>query len=186
MKTILTAALFAFLQASASAQVQQALYSVSNALDAKQSRRELWSKEIIKGGISELTKEPFDKKGSAFEKRFVTYWFTEVYQAGQTTYFKEVLTHDPGEMGNGQTGYGYIEERDIKTDRVVNSFPVFYAIAGMNTWMRATFKTYLPDGIEEVVTRDFNRNLYHFPFEENRIVSHRGVVVSHLIYKKEK
>ena len=188
MKTILAAIVLAFLHLNLWAEPRQAIYSVTNVLDTNKNRLEIWSYHIPKDIKidHELTKEPFNTRGTPFEKQVQGDWFKEIHQAGQPTYFKERLTEDPARMRNGRRSYGYIEERDNKTDEVVNSFPVFYDIAGMNIWRRATFKIYLPGGIEEVVTRDFHRGLYHFPFLETRIVSQHGIVVSHLIYKYEK
>lgn len=188
MKTILAATLFAFLHISALAQIDQGVYSVTNVLDEKKSRLELWKLNIPMDVEVEyeLTKEPLDKRSTPFEKHVQREYFKEIHQAGQPTYLKERLTEDPDEMRNGRRSYGYIEERDVKTHDVVNSFPVFYEVAGIADYKRATFKIYLPDGIEEVVTRDFLRGFYYLPFQERRVVSQRGVVVSHLIYRYER
>lgn len=185
MKTILAAILFAFLQTTAVAQV---VYSVTDVLDEKKSRLELWILNVPEDEEidHELIKEPFNKESTPFEKQVQRAWFKEIHQAGQPTYFRERLTRHPANMRNGQTSYGYIEERDVTTHRVINSFPVFYAAAGMNLWKRVTFKIYLSNGVEEVVIKDFYKSLYHFPFLESRIVSQYGVVQSHLIYKQEK
>lgn len=184
MKTILTGILFAFLQAGALA---QAVYSVTDVLDTKQSRLELWSLSIPQDEeVSyELTKEPFNKKSVSLEKQVQKDWFKEIHQTGKPTYFRERLTKHPVIMRNGQTSYGYIEERDLTTGRLVNSFPVFYTVAGIGVWRRVTFKIYLPDGVEETVITDFDRNLYPLPFLESRVITQHGVIQSHLIYKRE-
>lgn len=188
MKTILTAAVFVFLHISVLAQVNQSVFSVTNVLDEKKSRLELWtlSQPLNIEVEYELTKEPFDKRGPPFEKQVQRDWFKEIYQAGQTTYFRERLTRDPEEMQTGQRSYGYIEERDVTTHKVVKSFPVFYEVAGIIDYKRATFKIYLSEGVEEVITRDFLQGYYFLPFQERRVVSQRGIVQSHLIYRYER
>ncbi len=188
MKTILAVTLFAFLHVSALAQVDQAVYKVTNVLDEKKSRLEIWTvtQPEDENVAYELTKEPFAKKaGAYFEKHTQRDWFKEIRQAGQPTYLRERLTKDPETMRNGQRSYGYVEERNIKTDEVVASFPIFYESVGMGDWKRVTFKAYLPDGIEEVVVRDFMQNFYYLPFQERRVVSQRGIIQSHLIYRYE-
>jgi hypothetical protein len=188
MKTTLAAVLFAFLQVSALAQMDQAVYSVTNVLDEKKSRLELWSLNVPEDKEIgyELTKEPFNKKSALSEKHVQKFWFKEIYPAGQTTYFRERLTRHPVTMRSGQRSYGYIEERNVKTHQVVKSFPIFYEVVGMGDWKRATFKIYLSEGFEEVITRDFLQDFYYLPLQERRVVSQRGIVQSHLLYKYER
>lgn len=183
MKTILAAILFAFLHTAA---ISQVIYTVTDALDAKRNRQEVWMAQRAedKESLYEVVKEDAAKK-ELFEKHIQKKWFREIHQAGQLTYFRERLTLHPTQMENGERSYGYIEERNVKTDQVVNSFPVFYSLATLNALQRVIFKIYLPDGIEEVVTRDFYSRTYSFPFYESRVVSQYGVVQSHLIYKRE-
>jgi hypothetical protein len=189
MKVLTALFLLMCIYGNASAQVLHARYNVTDMLDKKYDRIESWTiRPVAENGkvIFALIKNTPDKN-RVQEMEITRRWSVEVHLAGQSTYLKKVLSSYPREMSAGEGSFGYIEERAVVGDEVLQSWPLFCRIEGIVGGLRAVYTTYLPDGRKLETIHDYaDSETYYFPFRESHILKYGDEIQSHVIYAREK
>lgn len=176
--------------------VEAVTYYVTDRLDSKRSRVELWTYRLVPDtaedpwgekrmyGAHEIRKEIFGKQGDGVTETHKL-WHSEIRTEKKPTYLREVLTPNPAVLDPGERSYGFVEERTVADDRVVMSYPVFYSVKQeLRGFYRMTLQIFLPDGKYTEIVRHYREGEYFLPLRESRVVKYGDEVLAYLVFAR--
>lgn len=186
MKCI-SALAFALCLSSAFAEDISRNYQVIDVLDPKNSTEETWtahaekpradgssSFSLIKGSLTTVLRQELH-----------SYWFNEIRMPGHKTYLKEVLRTNPDDVEDGDSGFGFTEEKTVGTDEVVDSWPVFFKVKEGADLKSITYDAYVSGSEHMNILRDYVNGSNVFPLREVRMYFKDGKLISHVVFSRK-
>lgn len=189
MKIAVSILFLALAWGSASAKELRESYDVINMLNQKEKHVEVRTlrTQEDKGEVwYEMTKDSFAGATAIRITEIRRRLSTETREAGSKTYLKEVLATHPMSMQPGQKDFGFIETRDVASDKVLATWPVFYVISkSANGLLRATFEIKIGDTQHLRVVKDYEMpETYPYPLYERFTMVQNGKVVADNVFAR--
>ncbi len=175
-----------------------ATYAVTDVTVPEKSRLELWTFQVVaqieKGNAlnpprvylgHEITRETFGKRDDGITET-TKIWHSEIRTEGGYAYLKEIFAPPADAENPSGRSFGRVEKRDLKTDELIESWPVFLYKEPCAQICRIITTSFFPNGYVEQITREFKKEDIIFPSREIHITSQLSEVTSHLVYEKIK
>lgn len=138
--------------------------------------------ELIKGTVSEekwtITRKNLSpaifstekttsgaKQPATTETSTATYswWTKESHQTDEQIFQEEFLSDVPYHLSTGETGFGYIRTREVKTNKILESWPVFISVEKQTRFKKITFTSFISNNRIMTTSRIYVNDLYLFP-----------------------
>lgn len=162
-------------------------YKVIDVLDEKKTTEEMWvaheEEEKIDGADAfRIIKTP---RNAAPREELHSFWYKEIRVPGKSTYLKEVLVVNPDLADDGETGFGFTEEKDVESGKVLRNWPVFFRVYEGTEMKRIIFDAFLSGDDHLNVLRDYMQGNNIFPLREVHTLFKNGKIISHTIFTRE-
>ncbi len=92
-----------------------------------------------------------------------SWWTRKTQERHKNVYYEEFLADAPFSLSPGESTFGYVYVKDITTDNVTESWPLFVAVSDDQGAKKIIFTMYLPENKIMEVVRVYVGANYFFP-----------------------
>lgn len=169
-------------------EITQVKYRKIDVLD-KSTTNEIWKmrlptdENLRRRYVIEMVRES-SAGGLSQDVRLFTAWSTRTVVPAGETYLNESFAVHPTALNPGKSSFGYMEEHDSLTGKLIQNGPMFYNVTMKDDIFCATFKVYFAKREVMVVKRYYLKNRYHLPLKETWTRVQDKEVKSNLVFDR--
>lgn len=164
---------------SVHAQTASLLYEVEDLLSG-QKFKERWTvtqdsvdPDILQTAKVTQVQAPTTVREKSIESPY--WWKRETRPERADEYYKEFLSTPPHLLNPGETTFGYVNLHEVKTDTIIESWPLFITVEMQNKLKKIIFTVYISNNRIMEVERFYTEDIYIFPLIQQVKIYKPGV-----------